>query len=204
MPGIVAHMAVAKLVGDSLQLNSNAFFRGNILPDILNGDSNVTHHKIQGKLYLVPDLNYWKNTLDLSEEEQLGYFVHLLLDWHFLEEYVPIKVKNKNAFIDRSMYSDYDNLNSKLIERFNLNRERIKQILDISKEDIDSKKLLYNQSCLENEKEGETENLDEEDFSSFLFNIAKTISKEVLVYAGESSKLSICPRQYKKRKHKKK
>ena len=78
MPGIVAHMVVAKLVGEKLHLSSDEFTIGNILPDI--SKEKDSHHKIQGKIYLIPDIEYWKSTLDLSNKVQLGYLTNLLLD----------------------------------------------------------------------------------------------------------------------------
>lgn len=204
MPGIVAHMIVAKLVGDILHINSDDFIIGNILPDILSIGNDSAHHKIQGTLYQIPNINYWKDRLDLTKDKHLGYLTHLLLDLHFLNEYVPEKVKNKNAFIDKSMYKDYDILNSRLVKSFRLDTERIINVLNRIDDDISREKLSYNISCLNIEKEGETENLDEEDFKEFLLCISVIISKEVEEYASESSKLPICLRQRKKRKYKKK
>lgn len=204
MPGIVAHMVVAKLVGERLKINCDEFIEGNILPDILPESTTITHHKTKGKLYLIPDISYWREILDLTDNKQLGYYTHLLLDRHFLEEYVPNKVKNKNAFIDNSMYRDYDILNHRLVKRFDLDTEKIKQILSQKKDNVNRKKLDYNISCLSMREEGETENLDEKDFSEFLFDISQTISEEIEEYASKHSKLSICPRQREKRKYKKK
>ena len=203
MPGIVAHMTIAKLVGDSLHINSDDFIIGNILPDILSIGNNNAHHKRQGKIYQVPDINYWKEKLNPIDDKHLGYLTHLLLDYYFLEEYVPEKVKNKDAFIDKSIYIDYDILNCKLVKRFKLDTEAISMALKSIEDDIDKEKLSYNLYCLKMKEEGETENLDEEDFSKFLLCVSKVISKEIEEYASESSKLPVCPRQRKKRKYKK-
>ena len=61
---------------------------GDILVDddgadiIIHKDS---HHKIKGKYFLIPDLDYFKKHLDLNNHLYLGYYVHLLLDKYFLE-----------------------------------------------------------------------------------------------------------------------
>ena len=195
MPGIASHMVVAKLVGEKLKLNSDDFIRGNIMPDILLENCFLSHHKIKGKLYLVPDIKYWKDNLDFNDNKELAYFTHLLLDFYFLEDYVPEKVKNKNAFCDKSIYRDYDILNKKLLKRFDLDKKSIKRILTKTTENIDKKKLLYNLSCLDKNQDGKLKNLDEEDFSLFLINISQKRSEEIIEYASTPRKLSIHFRQ---------
>ena len=43
MPSIAAHMICCKLVSDKLNINSEKFIRGNLLPDII--DKNDSHFK---------------------------------------------------------------------------------------------------------------------------------------------------------------
>ena len=45
MPSIAAHMAVAKLISDKLYIDKEEFYKGNILPDII--DIPDSHHKMQ-------------------------------------------------------------------------------------------------------------------------------------------------------------
>ena len=66
MPSIAAHMVVAKLLEEKLGFKSTEFIKGNLLPDII--DIKDSHHKIKGKYYFIPDLEYFKNTLDLSND----------------------------------------------------------------------------------------------------------------------------------------
>ncbi len=102
MPNISAHMIVAKEVGKKLNLTSDDYLRGNLLPDILN--SNDSHHKIQSKIYLIPDINYFLNTLDLSKDINIGYLIHLLLDKHYLDDYLS-NMYSTNIFLDGLIYT---------------------------------------------------------------------------------------------------
>ena len=115
MPSIAAHMVVAKLVGEKLNIYNEQFIRGNILPDVVN--INDSHHKIKGKNFLIPDTDYFKKRLDLSNMINLGYYAHLLLDKYNLEEYVPEYIKNESIFENKSIYSEYTILNYKLNSR---------------------------------------------------------------------------------------
>ena len=58
MPSVAAHMVVAKLISDKLNIEDPDFIKGNLLPDIL--DKELSHHKKQGKYYLIPDIQFFK------------------------------------------------------------------------------------------------------------------------------------------------
>ncbi len=74
MPSIAGHMVVAKLVSEKLNINDSNFIKGNLLPDIvLESDS---HHRKKGTYYEVPDIEYFRNKLDLANKLYLGYFVY--------------------------------------------------------------------------------------------------------------------------------
>lgn len=45
MPSIAAHMVVAKIIGEKLNIYNKDFIRGNILPDVVNIDD--SHHKLK-------------------------------------------------------------------------------------------------------------------------------------------------------------
>ena len=108
MPSIAGHMVIAKLVSEILCINDKDFIKGNLLPDvILNKES---HHKIKGTYFLVPDLDYFKNNLDLNNKLELGYYTHLLLDYYFLEEYVPKVIKDLTVFETGIIYKEYENV----------------------------------------------------------------------------------------------
>ena len=68
MPGIVAHMAVAKTVGEELNINSDEFYQGNLLPDILKRSKVDSHFKKQGRIYKIPNTLYYRETFDLDQD----------------------------------------------------------------------------------------------------------------------------------------
>ena len=109
MPSIAAHMICAKLVSDSLNINSDDFIKGNLLPDII--DKKDSHCKIKGKYYYIPNIEYFLENLDLSNKMDLGYLTHLLLDRYFLEEYIYEVVNGEEVFLSRIMYREYDIIN---------------------------------------------------------------------------------------------
>ena len=82
MPSITPHMVVATEVAKILNINSEDFIRGNLLPDII--DIKNSHHKVESGIYMIPDIDYFIKKLDLTNDLDLGYLTHLLLDKHYL------------------------------------------------------------------------------------------------------------------------
>ena len=188
MPSIGAHMVVGNLVGDKLGIKTEEFVRGNLLPDISNDDF---HHKIQGSIYLIPDINYWLENLDLSNDLYIGCLVHLLLDKHYLEEYLGNLYPNQNIFIDGLVYKDYDYINNKLVTDINLDIDKLVKILSNYNCEISKEKLKYNIECLIQYTPGITRYIDYESFITFLKDISEVISKELYSYADKYKKLSL-------------
>ena len=185
MPNISAHMIVAKEVAKILNISSADFIRGNLLPDIIDLDN--SHHKIKSGVYLVPDTEYLKKKLDLNNYLYLGYYTHLLLDKHYLEDFMAVLYPNKNVFIDGLIYNDYDYLNNSLINRFKLNTNNLEKIIQNFDCKIIKVKLKYNIKCLKNNRIGPTSYLSLDTFSKFLIEVSKTISEEIKEYANKSN-----------------
>lgn len=193
MPNISAHMIVAKKVAKRLNINSDEFIKGNLLPDII--DMKDSHHKVQNGVYMVPDIEYFLQNLDFSKDLNIGYFTHLLLDKHYLSDYLGSLYPNTYIFLDGAIYKDYDYLNYLLVNRFELDIDKLENILSQYDCKILEEKLKYNIECLKQKKAGKTKYLNFESFASFLLEISDTISKELLDYANKSSKLYIRIRQ---------
>lgn len=187
MPNISAHMVVAKKIGEKFNINSDDFIRGNLLPDII--DIKDSHCKIEKAMYMVPNISRCIEMIDLNNDMQMGYFVHLLLDKHYLEDYLSKLYPNKNIFLDGKIYSDYDYINYKLVSHFKLDLDYLNQVLCTYNCKILKEKLKYNIECLRQNKNGQTKYLNFEDFSSFLVGVSEIISKELIGYANKSSKL---------------
>ena len=181
MPSIAAHMVMAKLVSTALNLKSPDFIKGNLVPDIIsNSDS---HHKIKGKYFDIPNISYFKNTLDLNSELFLGYYVHLLLDKYYLEEFVPNNIKNLLVFENKIVYDEYNSVNYELVKHFSLDIPYLVSILNDYPVPIDKTKLTNNISYLTNTYSKETVYLKVPDFITFLNNTSKIIIEEVREYA---------------------
>ena len=193
MPNICAHMIVAKEVAKKINIDSDEFIKGNLLPDII--DMKDSHHKVQNGVYMVPDIEYFLHNLDFSKDLNIGYLTHLLLDKHYLSDYLGSLYPNTNIFQDGIIYDDYDYLNFLLVKRFKLNVDKLENILSQYDCKILEEKLKYNIEYLKQKKDGKTKYLNFESFASFLLEVSDTISKELLDYANKSSKLYIRIRQ---------
>ena len=192
MPNISAHMIVAKEVAKRLNINSDEFIKGNLLPDII--DMEDSHHKVQNGVYMVPDIEYFLQNLDFSKDLNIGYLTHLLLDKHYLSDYLGSLYSNTNIFLDGTIYKDYDYLNFLLVDRYGLNIDKLENILSQYDCKILEEKLKYNIECLKQKKNGKKYYLNLESFEKFLSNVSIIISKELIQYANKSNKLSICIR----------
>ncbi len=192
MPSIAAHMAVMKCVSEELEIESRDFIKGNLLPDIQMEDG---HYRKQGKYFLVPDVHYYKSHFDLYHPLNLGYYVHLLLDYYFLEELVPINIGNLDVFEEKIMYNEYSLINGLIVQEFKLEVSILKEILSDFQENIDQEKLAYSLRCLSNLCVGKTTYLHFQEFKVFLYEIAGVIVKEIESYASKSNKLLICSRK---------
>ena len=179
MPSIAAHMVIAKLVGDKLNIKNKEFIKGNLYPDVNLGPE--SHHKIQGKYYLIPDINYFQKNLDFNNPFQLGCYTHLLLDKHFLEEYIPEKIKRFDLFDNDILYQEYDYINANLVDIFSLDVKNYSKILEEINElpNINTEKLERNIRYFNNTKSQETVYLKADEFSSFLTDISNVICDEI-------------------------
>ena len=188
MPNISAHLIVGREVGKRLNINSDDFMRGNVLPDVI--DMKDSHHKIKKGIYFIPNIEYSLNNLDFDKDIDLGYFVHLLLDRHYLYEYLTDLYPNENIFIDKKIYSDYDYLNKRIVDKFNLDIDYCEKILNELDGNILKEKLKYNIECFKQDKEGETTYLDFDSFAKFIEEIVDVIVKELKEYSKSNKKLN--------------
>lgn len=193
MPNVSAHMIVAKEVSKQLNIDSDDFIRGNLLPDIIRKED--SHHKISNGNYMIPDIEYFLRKIDFNNYLHIGYLTHLLLDKHFLNEYINSLYPNVNLFKNGIIYKDYDLLNESLVNKFNLDINNLEKVLSNYDCNILKEKLKYNIGCLKQKKSGNPTYLNLETFSKFLLNISNVISKELIQYADKYGKLPICIRQ---------
>ena len=169
MPSAAAHIASANIVKNKLNIDDDMFFVGALLPDILEIDKKESHFKEQGSFFLVPRLNYYKDNYDLSNPMNLGYYLHLYLDYYFLEEYLMNNNPGVEVFKEKVIYKDYDILNKKILDRFNVDKDKLVDILNnniIEGESI--RQLSKNIECLNKDEEGELRVLKDPFFLDFI------------------------------------
>lgn len=179
MPGIVAHMCVAKLVGEKLGINDSDFYLGNLLPDIIKGDKMDTHYKVQGKMFHVPDASAYLRTHSLEKSLEKGYYTHLLLDYYYMEEFLPSITNDREVFQNKIVYHDYDNSNASLIKKFHLDVDYLKSVLQTHDDDIDLKRLKKNLSCLDIRGNDSMKLFSIEEFESFIEDSSRRIISEL-------------------------
>ena len=193
MPNISAHMIVAKEVSKILNINSDDFIKGNLLPDII--DLENSHHKILYDDYLIPDIDYFVDRIDFDNDLYIGYLTHLLLDKHYLIDYIKVLYSKTNVFSNGIIYDDYNFLNVLLVDKFELDIDYLVNVLSNYDCKILEKKLKYNIEYLKQRTNGNPRYLDFESFSQFLLDVSNVISKELVYYANKRGKLFIRVRE---------
>ena len=111
MPGYVIHLAVAEKYLEkhkSKNENYNEFIEGVIYPDSTKIKSE-THY---GEKSSASNVYEFLKEHGLNNSYERGYFLHLLTDYLFYNRYIDT--------ISNDIYSDYDILNDKLIEKYNV------------------------------------------------------------------------------------
>lgn len=111
MPGYVIHLAVAEEYlkkHNNKKENYNEFIEGVIYPD--NTDNKLETHYGNGS----SNTNLYKFLLSnkLNTSFNRGHFLHLLTDYLFYNQYID--------YFSSDIYSDYDILNQRLIDIYNV------------------------------------------------------------------------------------
>lgn len=136
MASALIHMAVAKRVNERLNRNEKHLLLGTIAPDIgkdLNIPREISHFTDSFKDTPNLQLFYNKYKNDLNGDYELGYFIHLIVDVLWFEEFL-INYRNQNNYFlkngekiyiteeefCRLLYNDYTNLNSQLLDYYNM------------------------------------------------------------------------------------
>ena len=139
MASAIIHLAVAKKVAKELFIKEKYdYFLGAIAPDISKqvGKTKEESHFLINTNNDIPNINLFiKKYPDFKYNSfDLGYFTHLYTDKLWFEDFLAnIKMNNSIKLLDgtiiqvqdkeeilRLIYSDYTNLNIKLIEEYNL------------------------------------------------------------------------------------
>jgi hypothetical protein len=145
MASTIMHIAVAnelyKKINSKLHINYYDYILGTIAPDIskiINEPREISH--FIEKENELPDINNFleKYHSTLTNSFNLGYFIHLYTDKLFFKDYYPlfiqdgmftsivkkidgdiIKIRKDDK--KKMLYNDYSNLNTQLIDEYQLN-----------------------------------------------------------------------------------
>lgn len=119
MAGYVIHLAVAEeyIKKHKNQINDNdKFIEGVIYPDSVQ-DKSITHY---GEKSSKTHLKDFLNEHEIEECFEKGYFLHLITDYLFYNNFLE--------YFSKEIYNDYDVSNKYLIEKYNVTiPEKIKK-----------------------------------------------------------------------------
>lgn len=109
MPGYLIHLAVGKVYLKNNKIkDKKSFEKGIIEPDRIE-DKVKSHY---GLCSSQPNLNTFVKTNGLTSSYEEGYFLHLVTDYLFYNKFIKRW--------DASIYEDYDKLNEKIKNRYEI------------------------------------------------------------------------------------
>ena len=137
MASAIIHMAVANQINKIINKDNNKILIGSIAPDISKhlGETKYYTHFLDDVENDVPNidkfLNKYKN--ELNDDFVLGYFIHLYTDYLWFKYFIPeicdndlitkldgTVVKCNGRMALQYIYNDYTNLNSTLLDMYDL------------------------------------------------------------------------------------
>ena len=128
MPCFTIHLAIGKEYMKKHKIkDENEFQKGNIAPDFnddfktINKNKRNSHFTALKNGRQIIEIQEFKNSekVDINKDFWKGYFLHILTDYYFYQK--DFKDENQKAIKEKgSLYYDYDCLNKKLIEMYNI------------------------------------------------------------------------------------
>lgn len=204
MASTIIHLAIAKKVAEELQAkNKKDYYLGSIAPDISKqiGQEKKESHFIMNTKDETPNLDLFMKRYPIFYHNSfnLGYFTHLYTDKVWEEEFLPNFInKDSVKLLDGTIveatkeemtnmiYSDYTNLNKKIIDDYALDLALFYEdftvpdtsLIEVPIENLD---ILLNKAgiIIENAKEEKTYTFDMNIIHNFIEDTAKRIIKEV-------------------------
>jgi hypothetical protein len=207
MASTITHLAVAKKVLEQIEVdNQRDYFLGAVAPDISKqvGQSREISHFLFNNQDDAPNINLFVKRYPLFKYNSfdLGYFTHLYTDKIWNESFLPtftrenkIKlisgetVEATKEEVQNMIYSDYNSLNSEIIDEYQLDlslfyEEYVPPKTNMKEIPIENSDILLNKIgiIIENAK---TDNIYAIDFGSikeFINRCADEIIKEIKKY----------------------
>lgn len=148
MASAVIHLCVAKKVNEKLKMNERELLLGSIAPDLSKqvGEEKNKSHFLKGKeedseVNIKAFLDLYKS--ELNKPFEMGYFIHLLTDkywfldyvYDFIDNYAEKELGKKVTYTELKdlIYKDYSNINTELIDHYNISLDLFYQELDYLK-----------------------------------------------------------------------
>ena len=207
MASAIIHIAVAKCLENKLNIeNKKDYYLGAIAPDISKqiGETKIKSHFLYETKESVPNIKYFLDKYPNFKKNsfELGYFIHLYTDKLWFDGFIDkLTCSNSIKLLDgtiistsekelsRLIYSDYTNLNIKLIDEYNLDLSLFYEEFQIPKtnfDDIPIEKLniLIDQMgiIIENSKEEKAYSFDIYSVKKFIEDSTNKILEELNKY----------------------
>lgn len=207
MASVIIHMAIAKELENKLDIeNKKDFYLGSIAPDIAKqiGRDKSTSHFSKNMRDNIPNIGLFTKRYPTFKYNSfnLGYFIHLYSDKIWQEDVIN-KIINDNCVklldgtiitttrdeITNLIYSDYTDLNKKVIEEYNLDLSLFYEDFQIpdttlSEIPIDKLDILINKMgiIIENSKKQKSYTFDISIIKDFVDKCVKEVLKEIEKY----------------------
>ena len=207
MESCIIHLAIAKKINEKIKINDEKdFYLGAIAPDISKqiGKSKTQSHFLFGTPTDIPNISLFKKRYPtfMYNSFNLGYFTHLYVDKYWEKDFLSqikknnfIKlingpfIKSTQEEIVNMIYSDYANLNIRIIEDYDLDLslfydDFIMPKTEMKEIPIQNLDILINKMgiIIENSKLGKTYTLDINAVKEFIEKIANKIIDELKIY----------------------
>lgn len=209
MASTITHLAIAKKVKESLNIkikNEYEYYLGSIAPDLSKqiGETKDASHFLYNTMNSIPNIDLFvkRYPLFLYNSFDLGYFVHIYTDKMWIENFLPKLVsentvtlldgttlKTSQEEINNLIYSDYTNLNTQIINEYNLDLSIFYEELkppktDIKEIPVNMLDILINKIgiIIENSNEEKTYTFDIHSIKNFVNETTDRIVKEIEKY----------------------
>ena len=139
MASAIIHMAIASEVNKSLNRSKDKLLIGSIAPDLSKqmNETKVKSHFLNDENDDLPNIDKFlaKYRNKMNDDFVLGYFIHLYTDYLWFKYFIPEIYDGDNNMISKMdgsiikcngnmlcmyIYSDYTNLNIRLLDEYNL------------------------------------------------------------------------------------